>query len=228
MTMKYKCSYSVKFDSNSTTRYNSSEVRSYKIMKVQEHMNEYTYEEAAQELGVSVYTIRTATSRGNILTVRRKGSKNKYISAEEIERVRGKSLLSRRKPVAPAPAPAPAPIAGATEAMTTERLGMVTQVIMAIFNGLTIEAGKVSSLLINAILAPNQFPESTKELSNLMSVLSTKQGISPTDIGEFIQRLDTATSKDLHSEQAIPDEFKVRGAAFLAEEAQRQRVLLPA
>lgn len=192
-------------------------------------MKEYTYEEAAKELGVSVYTIRTATSRGNVLTVRRKGSKNKYISADEIERVRGKSLLSRRKSVAPTnPTPASAPASPVTEAMTTERLGMVTQVIMAIFNGLTVEAGKVSSLLINAILAPNQFPESTKELQNLMGVLTAKQGISPTDIGEFIQRLDTATSKDLHTEQTIPEEFKVRGATFLAEEAQRQRVLLPA
>lgn len=56
---------------------------------------EYTYEEASHLLGVSLSTLKKAITLGNIRTIRHRGSARKYITQEEIDRVQGKSLLTK-------------------------------------------------------------------------------------------------------------------------------------
>lgn len=188
--------------------------------------NELTYEQAAQALNTSVFTIRKAVSYGNLHPIKHEGDKTKYLSISEIERCKGKSLLTRRKNVAPTASTATP--ANADETMSNERLALLIQFIQVLFSGITTEAGKVSGQLISAALGSSRFSESMREIENFAALMQTKQGLSPQDIGEYIQRMDKATSHDLHTDVEIPTEFKIRAATFLAEEAQRQQVLQPA
>lgn len=198
----------------------------------------YTYPEAARELNTTVNTIRKAVTLGNLHPIKIPGERNKYISADEVEQHRGKSLLAIPRhfepSVAPAVSQAPQPAQSAQEkqdpgaTLSNERLVLVIQFIQALFAGLTNEAGKVSTHLISAALGASRFMETMKVVEDFANLAQAKQGATPLDIGEFIQRMDEATSKDLGVTAETPTDMKVRGATFLAEEAKRQKILLPA
>jgi len=195
----------------------------------------YTYPEAARELNTTVNTIRKAVTLGNLHPIKIPGERSKYISVEEVNQSRGKSLLAMRRHFEPTVAPAPAVShqptqntqnSGAT--ISDERLALVIQFIQALFAGLTSEAGKVSTHLITAALGSTRFAETMKVIEDFANLAEGKQGATPQDIGEFIQRIDTATSNDLGVNSEAPVDMKVRAATLLAQEAQRQNVLLNA
>ncbi len=192
----------------------------------------YTYPEAARELNTTVNTIKKAVTLGNLHPIKIPGERNKYISVEEVNQFRGKSLLAIPRHFEPAVAPAPVQSEQAEQAtgstVSNERLLLIIQFIQTLFGGITSEAGKVSSQLISAALGSSRFNESIKELENFVALAEAQKGVTPLDIGEFIQRLDAASSKDLRIDTTMPNEMKVKGATFLAEEAQRQKILQPA